>query len=516
MLRFIFVMALLSCFACKERPSEGNTQLEKETASTTKYQESYRPQFHFSPPTQWMNDPNGLVYHNGVYHLFYQYYPEDTVWGPMHWGHATSENLIHWEHKPIALFPDQHGYIFSGSAVVDANNTSGLGTADNPPLVAIFTYHLMEGEQSGRDDFQTQGIAYSLDNGESWKKYEGNPVIGNSGIKDFRDPKVFWHTESNQWILILVAGDHAKFYGSPNLKSWSLLSAFGKEQGAHSGVWECPDLFKMNVRGTDEEKWVLLVSINPGAPNGGSGTQYFVGSFDGTTFTSEQEEIKWIDYGRDNYAGITYNNTPKEERLFIGWMSNWDYAQKTPTKTWRSAMTLPRNMSLHQDADGSFLKSYPVESLRSIAKEIAASEIIELKDPFEFKHENLQKIDLSFEATLSDALKIEFLNDANEKVTFEIDPMKGELLFDRSQSGITNFEERFVGAVQTQNYIPSKDLVEVRLIMDASSIEIFLDKGRYVFTNQIFPTSPYTTLKMLGQNGSVLKNYSLKQLNSIW
>ena len=280
------------------------------------YQEQFRPQFHFSPKEKWMNDPNGLVYNNGVYHLFYQYYPKDIVWGPMHWGHAISEDLIVWKHKPIALYPDELGDIFSGSVVFDVTNSSGLGDIENPPLVAIFTYHLMEGEKAGRTDYQTQGIAFSIDNGDTWTKYNGNPIIDNTDIKDFRDPKVFWHEDSKQWIMSLVAGDHAKFYKSDNLKNWTYLSDFGKEIGAHGGVWECPDLFKLKVKGISEEKWVLLISINPGAPNGGSGTPYFVGNFDGERFIAEHNDIKWIDVGADNYAGITYNNTPNDNWLF--------------------------------------------------------------------------------------------------------------------------------------------------------------------------------------------------------
>ena len=208
-----------------------------------------------------------------------------------------SRDLVHWEHKPIALYPDEHGLIFSGSAVVDKNNTTGFGKNGETPLVAIFTYHSMEGEKEGRTDYQTQGIAYSLDNGITWTKYEGNPVIPNPGIKDFRDPKVFWHEASSSWIMALVAGDHAQFYTSKDLKDWKYMSDFGKTQGAHGGVWECPDLFPLPVQGSEEEKWVLLISINPGAPNGGSGTQYFVGDFDGTTFTSQQQEPKWLDDG---------------------------------------------------------------------------------------------------------------------------------------------------------------------------------------------------------------------------
>ncbi|RME99284.1 MAG: glycoside hydrolase family 32 protein, partial [Bacteroidetes bacterium] len=300
------------------------------------YQEAHRPQFHFSPPTMWMNDPNGMVFFEGEYHLFYQYYPDSTVWGPMHWGHAVSKDLLHWEHLPIALAPDEHGYIFSGSAVVDWENSSGFGVDELPPLVAIFTYHDPIAEREGRDDFQTQGIAYSNDRGRSWVKYDGNPVLPNPGIRDFRDPKVIWDTESQRWIMVLAAGDHIRFYASKDLKHWRYLSSFGQRLGAHGGVWECPDLFPMKVEGSGDQRWVLLVSINPGAPNGGSGTQYFVGRFEDDRFKLDaefaynlnrmQDSVKavWLDYGRDNYAGVTWSDIPFEldRRIFIGWMSN--------------------------------------------------------------------------------------------------------------------------------------------------------------------------------------------------
>ncbi len=513
MVRYFLLFLLISTFSCKEKPTVVEVVPEKVTFN---YSEKFRPQYHFSPPEKWMNDPNGLVYHNGIYHLFYQFYPEDIVWGPMHWGHATSKDLIHWEHKPIALYPDEIGDIFSGSAVVDVDNTSGFGSKENPALVAIFTYHLMAGEKAGRKDFQTQGIAYSLDNGDTWVKYENNPVIGNDGIKDFRDPKVMWHAESSQWILTLVAGDHAKFYGSPNLKDWKLLSEFGKEQGAHGGVWECPDLFKLKVEGTDEEKWVLLVSINPGAPNGGSGTQYFVGDFDGETFRSDQKEHKWIDTGRDNYAGVTYNNTPTNERIFIGWMSNWDYAMKTPTEVWRSSMTLPRTMSLHKNKEDFFLKNYPVAAIDQIASEKVPSTMISLEEPYVFKTENLNKTELVFQTNLSAPLNISFSNKGGEHFSFEMNPATKELLFDRTQAGLSNFEERFAGTVQKAAYETGDREVEVRLFLDASSVEVFVDKGTYVFTNQLFPQNPYTELQISGEKDARLNNFRINQLKSIW
>ena len=241
-MRLLVFLAILSiCASCKEKDSP-NPLSSQMDVDKDRFRESYRPQYHFTPPEKWMNDPNGLLFHKGIYHLFYQYYPDDIVWGPMHWGHATSKNLTQWRHKPVALYPDQLGYIFSGSAVMDTHNSSGLGTAQNPPMIAIFTYHDPKGEKEGRSDFQYQGIAYSLDEGDTWTKYEGNPVIGNDSIQDFRDPKVFWHDATQKWVMLLVAGDHLKIYNSSNLTEWTHLSDFGQNQGAHGGVWECPDL----------------------------------------------------------------------------------------------------------------------------------------------------------------------------------------------------------------------------------------------------------------------------------
>lgn len=313
------LLALLSLLvSCSQK--ENKPQLPK-------YNDAYRPQYHFTPASGWMNDPNGMFYYEGEYHLFYQHYPDSTVWGPMHWGHAVSKDLIHWEHLPIALNPDKNGYIFSGSAVVDWKNTSGLGTKESPPIVAIFTYHDPVGAEAGRNDFQTQGISYSVDKGRTWKVYEQNPVLKNPGIADFRDPKVSWNDMSKQWVMALAVKDHIEFYGSPDLKQWTKLSEFGNTLGNHGGVWECPDLFPLKDE-AGNTKWVLFVSINPGGPQGGSATQYFIGDFDGRNFIPQDSVERWIDYGADNYAGVTWSDIPEDDgrRLFIGWMSNWQYA----------------------------------------------------------------------------------------------------------------------------------------------------------------------------------------------
>ena len=417
--------------------------------SSKSYSEPFRPQFHFSPEKKWMNDPNGLVYYRGIYHLFYQYYPEDIVWGPMHWGHAASTDLIHWKHKKIALFPDKLGLIFSGSAVVDFNNTSGLGTLKNPAMIAIFTYHNMEIEKAGQINTQSQGLAFSLDEGETWTKYKGNPIIANPNLRDFRDPNVFWNEATNSWNLILVAGDCAQFYTSKNLINWKLESEFGKGIGAHGGVWECPNLFKIKVENSNKEKWVLLISINPGAPNGGSGTQYFIGDFDGKNFKTTQKDTKWIDNGTDNYAGLTYNNAPDNKRIFIGWMSNWLYARSTPTKNWRSAMTLPRELSLSIIDQYYVLKSKPVMQFKTQLKLAFSKNLLVLKPKQKttFNFNNLNQSQLLFNAVAKD-LKLVFSNAVNDSLVLHYDSKQKIFSIDRTHSGNVNFEPSFGKSIQ--------------------------------------------------------------------
>ncbi len=524
---FTTLLLVLLLFSCQEKKKENTVAAE--TVMSDYYTETYRPQFHFTPEEKWMNDPNGMVYHKGVYHLFYQYYPEDIVWGPMHWGHATSKDLVHWEHKPIALFPDEHGLIFSGSAVVDFSNTSGFGTIDNPPLVAIFTYHLMDGEKAGRKDFQTQGIAYSLDNGDTWVKYEGNPVIGNDGIKDFRDPKVFWDDENNQWIMSLVAGDHLQLWGSGDLKKWTKLSEFGKDKGAHGGVWECPDLFPLKVEGSDEEKWVLLISINPGAPNGGSGTQYFIGDFDGEKFTTDQTQIKWLDWGTDNYAGVTYNvlpkdyygdtyeNDPKQDRIFIGWMSNWAYARDTPTEKWRSAMTVPRKLTLQKVGNDYTLFIYPVENLETIIDRKDKKDITlngGAKEVITF--DGLNQAEVKFK-TSSKNFQLKLSNDLNDEVGLTMIE-EDQFFLDRTNSGKVKFQKDFAN----NQGMPVENLpigeYEVRILIDRSSIEVFINKGQYVMTAQLFPNENYTdfTVDNIGSSAIDLNDFQISEIEGVW
>ncbi len=334
-----------------------------------RYRERHRPGFHFTPPENWINDPNGLIHHDGLYHLFYQYNPHDKVWGSMHWGHAVSEDLLHWRHRPVALQaePDNLGFIFSGSAVVDRGNTSGFGIGGHPPLVAVFTHH-------SRYDVQVQSLAYSTDGGSTWTMYDDNPVIANPGVPDFRDPKVFLDNRFGYWTMALAVGDRVSFYRSPNLKEWRHLSDFVRGAGMDAGEWECPDLFRLPVRGTGESRWVLLVSLNPGGPNGGSATQYFVGDFDGTRFVAEHDEPLWMDCGPDQYAASTWytesGGIPR--RIVIGWMNNWDYANDLPTAPWRGAMTAPRELGLARTSAGLRLTSEPVGELLTLRSRTVA------------------------------------------------------------------------------------------------------------------------------------------------
>ncbi len=508
------VLLFLSCRKGKENKEDILNQIE------ASYVEQYRPQFHFSPQEKWMNDPNGLVYNDGVYHLFYQYYPGATVWGPMHWGHATSRDLVKWEHKPIALFPDKKGFIFSGSVVVDKKNTSGFGIDGKAPLVAIYTYFRLDIEKKGGVNTQTQGIAYSLDNGNTWTKYAGNPVIDNTTLKDFRDPKVFWHNETESWIMALVAGNHAKFYRSKDLKAWEYISDFGRNVGAHGGVWECPDLFKLKVEGTEEEKWVLIISIGSGGPNGGSGTQYFVGDFDGKTFTTNQTEFKWLDWGTDNYAGVTYNNVPSEDRIFIGWMSNWQYALSTPTTTWRSAMTVPRKLRLKKYEDSYLLHNYPLETLNTlIEKSISESINIEPNQEKILSFNNLNQTEIAFKTDSND-FSLKLANKEGEFVSIKFDPISKLVIVDRTSSGRKDFQPEFGNKLHYMSIDElSNSIFEVRILMDQSSMELFINEGQYVMTEQLFPNKNYTEMFINNTNNSAilsLKDFSVAKVSSIW
>ncbi|MBL7699305.1 MAG: glycoside hydrolase family 32 protein [Chitinophagaceae bacterium] len=466
---FYFLFAVIF-IACNEKPREQKTE-----SNVTR--ERHRPLIHFTPPAHWMNDPNGLVKFNDEYHLFYQHYPDNTVWGPMHWGHATSTDLVHWTHKPIALYPDSLGYIFSGSAVIDTGNTAGFG---KNAMIAIFTHHDSAGEKAGRKTFQNQGIAYSTDGGNTWTKYEKNPVLKNPGIRDFRDPKVSWHTPSKKWIMTLATLDRITFYSSTDLKTWTKESEFGKNVGAHGGVWECPDLFPLYYNGT--EVWVLIVSINPGGPNGGSGTQYFTGQFDGHEFTSYDTTVKWIDYGPDDYAGVTFFNTGNR-KIFLGWMSNWQYANVVPTEKWRSAMTVPRDLALEKVGDKYYVTSAPSKELNNL--ESLQGTITNNK----FKLSGAAALRIT--ADTIESFSIILSNDSAQKVVVGYDKNANQYYIDRTQSGRISFEKGFASRSVAPR-LSTAGKMNMALIIDVASVEMFADNGLTVMTGIFFPDKDFT------------------------
>lgn len=521
--KLIYLAVLTFLFVnCSTR----KTHTENSMNEKVNMNEQYRPQIHFTPATGWMNDPNGMVYYNGEYHLFYQHYPHDKQWGPMHWGHAISTDLMHWEHQPIALYPDSLGYIFSGSAVVDWKNTSGLGIDGQPPLIAIFTYHNPEIEKQGGIDVESQAIAFSNDNGRTWIKYAGNPVLKNPGIRDFRDPKVFWHQDSEQWIMCLAAQQVIHFYGSKNCLEWSFLSEFGQGVGNHDGVWECPDLFPLRVHNTGETKWVLIVNINPGGPAGGSAGQYFVGDFDGKKFTSPQRNAQWVDYGKDNYAGVTWSDVPDNRRIFLGWMNNWQYAGKEPSSSWSGAGTLPRELGLVKDRSTYLLTSTPVNELENIRGESKQWESLNVTNSVNLSDS------ISF---ASSPLEIQFtLNNNNagsnkpEKYGVRLSNKKGEYIavgyntaenlfyIDRTNATGNTFSDKFAG-IHNMPYLPGDAEVNWHLVIDDSSVEFFAAGYRVVMTDVFYPSEPFGTVELFAQNGSIgIKNVRLTELLSIW
>ena len=487
------------------------------------YDEPHRPQIHFSPPANWMNDPNGMVYANGEYHLFYQYYPNATVWGPMHWGHAVSKDLVHWENLPVALAPDKLGLIFSGSAVLDKENSSGFGTKKNPPLVAMFTYHLMEGEKAGRTNFQYQGIAYSVDKGRTWTKYAKNPVIPNTeNIKDFRDTKVFWNEELKSWSVVFAVGDHVRFYNSPNLKDWKMTGEFGKSDGTHAGVWECPDIFPMRIGG--KTKWVLLVSINPGGPNGGSATQYFTGDFDGKTFKNDNDadKILWLDYGRDNYAGVTWSNVPDGHRIFLGWMSNWDYAQVVPTTKWRSAMTLPRELSLINTDEGIRLIQNPISEAKNLrGKQLFFGKKVRIGSELKLDSINSPLNEIMFEVdtakTGASDFGIKLSNSKNETYLIGFDVKRNAFYSDRTKTGSRSFSDKFAAIKHYAPRLSKNKNIKFHLIFDTASVEFFADDGQTVLTDIFFPSEDFNRYEIYSDDAKIeVNDLAIWKLKSIW
>ena len=475
----------LSAVCCKE--------MKLSDTFDTGNREKFRPTYHFSPLYGWMNDPNGMVYKDGEYHLFYQHNPYGSKWGNMHWGHAISKDLINWEHRPDAITPDALGTIFSGSAVVDTDNTAGFGAG---AIVAIYTQN---------SDRQVQSIAYSTDNGRSFTKYENNPVL-TSDARDFRDPKVFWHKETQRWIMLLAVGQEMQIFSSSNLKDWAFESSFGEGQGAHGGVWECPDLFELPVDGTNEKKWVLLCNLNPGGPFGGSATQYFVGTFNGKEFVNESpSQTKWMDWGKDHYATVTWSDAPDNRRIAIAWMSNWQYANDVPTSQYRSPNSVPRDLSLFTVDGETYLQSAPspeLLALRDASKKrsfkVNGTRTIKEMIP---SNDGAYEIELTIENQHADVIGFRLYNDKGEEVDMQYDMKEKKFSMDRRKSGDVGFNENF--PMLTWTAIESgKDELKLRLFVDKSSVEAFGDGGRFVMTNQVFPSEPYTHIDFYSKGGA--------------
>ena len=475
----------LSAVCCKE--------MKLSDTFDTGNREKFRPTYHFSPLYGWMNDPNGMVYKDGEYHLFYQHNPYGSKWGNMHWGHAISKDLINWEHRPDAITPDALGTIFSGSAVVDTDNTAGFGAG---AIVAIYTQN---------SDRQVQSIAYSTDNGRSFTKYENNPVL-TSDARDFRDPKVFWHKETQRWIMLLAVGQEMQIFSSSNLKDWAFESSFGEGQGAHGGVWECPDLFELPVDGTNEKKWVLLCNLNPGGPFGGSATQYFVGTFNGKEFVNESpSKTKWMDLGKDHYATVTWSDAPDNRRIAIAWMSNWQYANDVPTSQYRSPNSVPRDLSLFTVDGETYLQSAPSPELLKL-RDISKKRSFKVNGTRTIKdmiagNEGAYEIELTIENQHADVIGFRLYNDKGEEVDMQYDMKEKKFSMDRRKSGEVGFNENF--PMLTWTTIESgKDELKLRLFVDKSSVEAFGDGGRFVMTNQVFPSEPYTHIDFYSKGGA--------------
>lgn len=469
---------------------KGYKNLDKISTSDTfeiNHDEKFRPSYHFTPFHGWMNDPNGMVWHDGEYHLFYQHNPYGSQWQNMSWGHAVSKDLVTWERLDPKICPDGLGMIFSGSAVVDKNNTAGFG---KDAIVAIYTY-------AGGPQGQMQAIAHSTDKGRCFEKYEGNPVLADRTKGDFRDPKVMWYEPESKWVMSLATGQTISFYESKDLKSWNKLSEFGDGIGAHGGVWECPDLFSLKTS-DGKTKWVLFVSINPGGPNGGSATQYFIGSFDGKTFKADKLRYPlWVDYGRDNYAGVTWSGAPGGRRLFIGWMNNWDYAGGTPTLHFKSATTLPRELSL--DDGGKLLKSAPIKELERLRAGKMETEggqnFVKLKDASGGAYEIVAVV----RPGSADEFSLSLSNGNGESLDFVFDVKNKTLVADRTQSGRTDFAHNFPSVMKAP--LDKSTSYEIRLFIDRGSSELFVNGGRTVMTNLVYPETPYDSIKFEGADG---------------
>lgn len=467
--------------------------------------ETYRPVYHHTPVYGWMNDPNGMFYKDGVYHLYFQYNPYGSMWANMTWGHSTSTDLTHWTYEGTAIVPDAWGAIFSGSCVVDKDNTAGFGKG---AVVAFYT----SAKSTPWGDVQSQSMAYSLDNGKTFIKYEHNPIL-TSTERDFRDPKVFWYAPGKHWVMMLAVGQEMQIYSSGNLKEWKKESSFGAMQGAHGGVWECPDLVELPVEGTKEKKWVLICNLNPGGPFGGSAAQYFVGSFDGKKFVNESPtQTKWLDWGKDNYATVTWSNAPAGRCIALGWMSNWQYANNVPTTQYRSANTLARDLTLYRAGGELYLKSKPSPEIKKARAEEKKISTFEVKGNYEVAslladNKGAYEIEMTIENKGTSKIDFSLMNEKGEKVAMYYDVVRKQFVMDRSASGIVGFSRDFPAV--TVAPVRNTDQIHLRLFIDRSSVEAFGEDGEYVMTNLVFPAEPYNRMVFSSDKGS----YIVKSMN---
>lgn len=446
-------------------------QMRQSDTFDTTNREAYRPIYHHTPLWGWMNDPNGMFYKDGVWHLFYQFNPYGSIWGNMTWGHATSRDLLHWQYEGTPVKPDALGTIFSGSAIIDSANTAGFGKG---AIVAMYT--------SARES-QTQSLAYSTDEGKTFTKYAGNPILTEKA-PDFRDPKIIWNRDTKEWNLVMATGQKMNFYSSNDLKNWKYESSFGEGYGCHKGVWECPDLIQM-----DNGKWVLICNINPGGPFGGSATQYFVGQWDGHQFTCESkpELTKWMDYGKDHYATVTFSNAPDGRHVALAWMSNWQYAAIVPTKQYRSSNGIPRDLGIFTDGGEEYLSVKPSpEVMRAFTK----------------KASGLEEACMVEVSGLRRNATIELSNGKGERVVMRYDAAEQSFSVDRMKSGQTDFSDAFPAVTTAPTH---GKVSRVLIFIDKSSIEVFDADGKFAITNLVFPTKPYDRLRVSGGKGKVWK-----------
>ena len=480
------------------------------------YKEQYRPQFHFTPALNWTNDPNGLVYHNGEYHLFYQYNPFGNVWGHMSWGHAVSRDLLHWKHLPVAIPEDDKNMIFSGSCVIDKNNTTGFARkAGQIPMVAIYTAHIIPDKSKPDNYKQNQHIAYSLDNGRSWIKYAGNPVL-DFNKRDFRDPKVLWHETTKKWIMATVLPEKhiVQLFSSPNLKEWQHLSDFGPA-GDTNDIWECPDLLQVPVTGKPgETKWVLINS-------GQTTMQYFVGSFDGTRFHNENPAGKILrpDYGPDYYAAITFNNLPAGNApILLGWANNWKYAQSIPTNPWRSAMSLPRELSLRKDGDTWVLLQQPLHSLQQLrSSKVELENIAVTKESVLPVKGQVLEMDITITPAAAGSCGIRIAVGANQSFIIGYNADTKNLFTDRSNSGNTTFHEDFKSWLRTETPVElQNDQLRLHLYFDKSIVEVFVNDGDKVLTTQIFPEEGSGGVVLFSDQKTNFPSVKWWRLKSVW